>query len=220
MMLAAKLRSVFPAKSPARYTHINLYTTVAELARTHWKTGAHPAPQTIVEDEDEDWPAPQKEEHPSIERELAEAEADGSLSTRPRSHRPFSRKAELKPTPEEYATHRATLKKKFPEGWAPPRKLSREAMDALRSLHALDPARFSTPLLADKFRISTEAVRRILKSRWEPTREQQTRMAERERLARQTWKKGKREEEQRRYDRGEEERLALQEREDDRLSLT
>ena len=202
---------------------MNLYTTVAELTRKQWKTGAHPAPKSIVEDEDDEWPAPQKEEHPAIERELAEAEADGTLSSRPRSLRPYGRKPERTPTPQEHLAHRETMRKKFPEGWAPPRKVSREAMDALRHLHQLDPVRFSTPLLADKFRISVEAVRRILKSKWEPTREQKARMAEREREARRRWKVQKREEEQRKYDKAEEERAPLHgrgEEEEDRLTFT
>lgn len=49
--------------------------------------------------------------------------------------------------------------------WAPGRKLSRAAMDGLRMLHAHDPEVFSTPVLANKFQISPEAVRRILKVR-------------------------------------------------------
>ncbi|KAI0739026.1 hypothetical protein C8Q80DRAFT_1203404 [Daedaleopsis nitida] len=218
-MISTALRSILPNKAPSRHTHINLYTTVAELARTHWKTGAHPAPQTIVEEEDEDWPAPQKEQHPSMERELAEAEEEAGPS-RPRSHRPFSQKAELKPTPQEWVAHRETLKKKFPEGWAPPRKLSREAMDALRHLHQLDPARSSTQLLADKFRISPEAVRRILRSKWEPTREQKAKMAEKERQAKVQWKAGKREKEQKSYDEIEEERTLAMTRSKDRFTLT
>ena len=59
-MLAA-LRSVVPQKSPARYTLINLYTTVADLTRKQWRTGAHPAPQAAQEgeeDAEEDWPKP------------------------------------------------------------------------------------------------------------------------------------------------------------------
>lgn len=36
-------------------------------------------------------------------------------------------------------------------------------------------------MLAEKFRISPEAVRRILKSKWEPPREKRLKLAERER---------------------------------------
>ncbi|KAH9031628.1 hypothetical protein EDB85DRAFT_1958610 [Lactarius pseudohatsudake] len=92
---------------------------------------------------------------------------------------------ESDPTPLRWAKHRASLKAKFPEGWAPPHKLSRAAMDGLRALHAHDPDTFPTPVLAEKFRISPEAVRRILKSKWEPTKEQRDRFLERERRFRQ-----------------------------------
>lgn len=62
--------------------------------------------------------------------------------------------------------HRESLKEKFPEGWNPPRRLSRGEMNTIRRLHALDPIQFSTPKLADQFKISVEAVRRILKSKF------------------------------------------------------
>ncbi|KDQ58615.1 hypothetical protein JAAARDRAFT_104693, partial [Jaapia argillacea MUCL 33604] len=71
----------------------------------------------------------------------------------------------------QWVAHRTTMKKTFPQGWAPPRKLSREAMDGLRALHYHDPEQFTTPVLAEKFRVSPEAVRRILRSKWEPSKE-------------------------------------------------
>ena len=92
---------------------------------------------------------------------------------------------ESNPTPMHWAKHRASMKEKFPGGWAPPHKLSRAAMDGLRALHAHEPETFTTPVLADKFRISPEAVRRILRSKWEPTKEQRDRLLERERRFRQ-----------------------------------
>jgi hypothetical protein len=76
------------------------------------------------------------------------------------------------------------MRKSFPEGWAPPRKLSREAMDAVRQLHRLDPKKFNTPMIADKFKISPEAVRRILKSKWEPSAERRSALAVKERKQR------------------------------------
>ena len=84
------------------------------------------------------------------------------------------------PTPPQWSQHRASLKAKFPQGWAPPHKLSRAAMEGLRALHAHDPDTFTTPVLADKFHISPEAVRRILRSKWQPTQEQRARLLERE----------------------------------------
>ncbi|KAI0819948.1 hypothetical protein BC628DRAFT_1400169 [Trametes gibbosa] len=207
--------------SAPRRTHLNFYNTVAELTRTHWRTGAHPAPRSIVEEEeDEEWPAPLKEEHDSDVPEPAES-TSASTSTRPLPHRPYAMKPELKPTPQEFAAHRKTMQRKFPEGWAPPRKISREAMDSVRSLHAIDPARFSTPILAEKFHISKEAVRRILKSKWEPTREQKVRLAAKEREARTTWKQRKRDTERQKHESMQEEyRIIPEERADDKLTLT
>jgi len=95
------------------------------------------------------------------------------------------------PTPSHWAQHRASIKSKFPDGWAPPHKISRAAMDGLRALHAHDPDTFTTSALADKFRISPEAVRRILKGKWQPTQEQHARLLERERRHRQERVKSK-----------------------------
>lgn len=74
------------------------------------------------------------------------------------------------------------VKDAHPGGWSPPKKLSREAMDGLRIMHAQNPDVFTTPILAEKFRISPEAVRRILKSKWEPTRERRQKLAMREKM--------------------------------------
>ncbi|KAH9994527.1 hypothetical protein BJV74DRAFT_830961 [Russula compacta] len=77
------------------------------------------------------------------------------------------------------------MQQNSPQGWAPPYKLSRAAMDGLRALHAHDPDTFTTPVLANKSCISPEAVRRILRSKWQPTPEQRARLLERERRYRQ-----------------------------------
>ncbi|PLW10017.1 hypothetical protein PCANC_04264 [Puccinia coronata f. sp. avenae] len=60
------------------------------------------------------------------------------------------------------------LRRNFPDGWNPPKKISRPSMALLRTLHRSDPEQFSLPVLSEKFKISPEAVRRILKSKWEP----------------------------------------------------
>ena len=79
------------------------------------------------------------------------------------------------------ATHRRMMKERFPDGGNPPRKSSRDAMEGLRSLHAHDPTTFSTPVLAEKFQISPEAVRRILRSKWMPKRDERAKLLEKER---------------------------------------
>jgi hypothetical protein len=88
------------------------------------------------------------------------------------------------PTPAAYCAHRETLKRRFPEGWAPPRTISYQAMEALRALHAQDPVQFRTPVLANKFKISPEAVSRILKSKWRPSPERIAKLIARDNLAR------------------------------------
>lgn len=126
-----------------------------------------PRPQAILDDDDT--PVDLTEDDEIV---------NGARPNTPPLH---LRRPPAKPTPPEFKAHRAVMKKDFPSGWAPPRKLSREAMEGVRQMHRLDPEKFSTPVLAEKFRVSPEAVRRILKSRWEPPREKRLKLAERER---------------------------------------
>ncbi|PYH78009.1 hypothetical protein BO82DRAFT_249753, partial [Aspergillus uvarum CBS 121591] len=58
------------------------------------------------------------------------------------------------------------LKEKFKEGWNPPKKLSPDAIEGIRHLHQVAPEQFTTPVLAEQFKVSPEAIRRILKSKW------------------------------------------------------
>lgn len=149
------------SKSSASFSFIALYSTVSGLARRNWKITGR-TPPSLVHTEYMDEPLPGK-------------------AARLRS------KTSDEKTPRQFRVHRETLKKSFPEGWAPPRKLSREAMDGLRLMHSHDPERFTTPVLAAKFRISPEAVRRILKSKWEPKKEEREKLLQRERRQREEW---------------------------------
>lgn len=45
-------------------------------------------------------------------------------------------------------------------------------MEGIRHLHATQPGKFTTPVLADHFKVSAEAIRRILKSKWQPSDEE------------------------------------------------
>lgn len=142
-------------------------TNVTPYSRAKWNLPQSFAPPSLLDDHDE--PVDLTEDNDLV---------NGVRPNTPPVHR---RTPPGKPTPQEYASHRAALKKDFPEGWKPPRKLSRQAMDGLRELHHYDPQTFSTRVLSDRFKISPEAVRRILKSKWEPTLAQRTKLAERER---------------------------------------
>ncbi|KAI7849818.1 hypothetical protein BDC45DRAFT_447984 [Circinella umbellata] len=55
--------------------------------------------------------------------------------------------------------------------WQPKKRLSRIAMNQLRDLYAMSPEHYDIPALSEKFTISQEAVRRILKSKFIPTHE-------------------------------------------------
>ncbi|KAH9813307.1 hypothetical protein DFH28DRAFT_975446 [Melampsora americana] len=68
----------------------------------------------------------------------------------------------------EWLIQKQALKESFPTGWNPPKKISRPAMSLLKSLHKEDPYQFSLTMLSDRFKISPEAVRRILRSKWIP----------------------------------------------------
>ncbi|PYI28536.1 hypothetical protein BP00DRAFT_428290 [Aspergillus indologenus CBS 114.80] len=67
---------------------------------------------------------------------------------------------------EHWQTQKAALKEKFKEGWNPPKKLSPDAIEGIRHLHQVAPEQFTTPVLAEQFKVSPEAIRRILKSKW------------------------------------------------------
>lgn len=133
-----------------------------------WRITQLPSPKSILND-DSSRPVDLSEDDDAVNR------------VRPGTPPIHRRKPPREPTPEEHAKHRQVMKQEFPDGWNPPRKISREAMDGLRQLHHYDPKTFTTPVLADKFKISPEAVRRILKGKWEPSRDRKIDMLARER---------------------------------------
>lgn len=74
--------------------------------------------------------------------------------------------------PEHWQVQKAALKEKFAGGWNPPKKLSPDALDGIRHLHAKAPEQFTTAVLAQEFEVSPEAIRRILKSKWRPSEDE------------------------------------------------
>ncbi|KAK2464565.1 hypothetical protein APHAL10511_003423 [Amanita phalloides] len=153
-----------------RHSLSRLYSTkLTRPKRSKWLLDGLPPPKSLLDDD--------------AQVDLTE-DNDIVNGARVDAPPPHDRKPPLSPTPYEYKTHRETLQKRFPAGWSPPKKLSREAMDGLRQLHRFDPETFTTPVLAEKFRVSPEAVRRILKSKWEPSREKRIKLVERERESR------------------------------------
>ena len=76
---------------------------------------------------------------------------------------------------ETWQVQKDALSSKFSStGWAPRKRLSPDALEGIKALHAQFPDRFTTPVLANQFRVSPEAIRRILKSKWKPNAEEVT----------------------------------------------
>ncbi|OAA70589.1 Neugrin-related protein [Cordyceps fumosorosea ARSEF 2679] len=73
------------------------------------------------------------------------------------------------PKKEEWMIQKAAMKAKFPDGWRPHKRLSPDALAGIRALNAQFPDVYTTQTLADKFAVSPEAIRRILKSKWTPS---------------------------------------------------
>ncbi|KAG4304011.1 hypothetical protein PORY_002534 [Pneumocystis oryctolagi] len=73
------------------------------------------------------------------------------------------------------------LKEKFPEGWNPLKKLSPDTINQIKILRQENPT-YTASILSNMFKVSPEAIRRILKSKWQPSPEEYA-----DKLAR--WKK-------------------------------
>jgi hypothetical protein len=80
---------------------------------------------------------------------------------------------------ESWQIQREALRKKFPEGWNPRKKLSPDALAGIRALNRQFPNEYSTEVLAKRFEVSPEAIRRILRSKWAPTSEEEESRQER-----------------------------------------
>ncbi|KAK8087042.1 Required for respiratory growth protein 9 mitochondrial [Apiospora phragmitis] len=80
---------------------------------------------------------------------------------------------------EAWRVQKEALKEKFPEGWAPRKRLSPDALEGIKALHKQFPTEYTTPVLAAKFRVSPEVIRRILRAKWTPTTKQEERRQER-----------------------------------------
>ena len=96
----------------------------------------------------------------------ATSKSDPSATSRPRTEFPR--------TPREpWQIQKAALDKKFgTTGWVPRKRLSPDALDGIRALHAQYPQTYTTEALAEQFKVSPEAIRRILKSKWRPSEEE------------------------------------------------
>lgn len=98
----------------------------------------------------------------------------------PQQPRPFGKDASREPVDdwvppkkEPWQIQKAVMKEKFPDGWNPRKRLSPDAMTGIRALHQQMPEKYTTAVLAEHFKVSPEGVRRILKSKWQPSADTQ-----------------------------------------------
>ena len=97
--------------------------------------------------------------------------ASADLRTNPQNHK-YQR--------EQWQIQKRALSKKFgTTGWSPRKRLSPDTLEGIQALHAQYPDRFTTPILAEQFKVSPEAIRRILKSKWQPKEEEKERRRQR-----------------------------------------
>jgi hypothetical protein len=112
---------------------------------------------------------------PAIGREFGADTGSSSRFTITREH--AQRPAQNDWTPPErepWQINKAALKEKFPDGWKPLKRLSPDAMAGIRALHSQMPEKYTTKVLAESFQVSPEMIRRILKSKWRPSPEEET----------------------------------------------
>lgn len=133
------------------------------------------SPQT--ESKPKDSHTPSREPDSASATEPAQKSRESSKKKKDRNHSDKEDKKagnmkklfEKKKKPEPWQIQKKALKKKFPAGWNPPKRLSPDALDGIRHLHDTAPERFTTAVLAGQFKVSAEAIRRILKNRWTPS---------------------------------------------------
>jgi hypothetical protein len=79
----------------------------------------------------------------------------------------------------DWRIQKEALKQKFPDGWRPRKRLSPDALAGIRALNAQYPDIYTTAALSAKFEVDPEAIRRILKSKWQPSEEEETKRLQR-----------------------------------------
>ncbi|AOA62529.1 hypothetical protein PP7435_CHR2-0028 [Komagataella phaffii CBS 7435] len=98
-----------------------------------------------------------------------------SLNSGPRMHADWRK---MKTLPEWKRQKFALVEKLQGSKWNPKKKLSRDTIEGIRLLKEKLPE-LKADYFAEQFQVSPEAVRRILKSRWEPTLEERENIEER-----------------------------------------
>ncbi|KAL8651445.1 MAG: hypothetical protein Q9226_004706 [Calogaya cf. arnoldii] len=125
----------------------------------------------------ESGPVPSTQSRMTRERGSRPVVTRGRSSAKSSDHNGSRRPAAKR---ESWRIQKDALSSKFGSaGWSPRKRLSPDALEGIRALHAQFPDKFSTPVLANRFEVSVEAIRRILKSKWRPSDEEATSRSQR-----------------------------------------
>ncbi|KAF8852675.1 hypothetical protein BDZ45DRAFT_678170 [Acephala macrosclerotiorum] len=109
-------------------------------------------------------------------RQWLRAKRDREKAERAKKAAEAARKAERQAANdrEPWMVEKERAEEKYPDGYQPLKRLSPDAIAGIRALHAQAPEQCTTEVLAAEFKVTPEAIRRILKSKWTPSPEEQT----------------------------------------------
>ncbi|KAK3704192.1 Required for respiratory growth protein 9 mitochondrial [Vermiconidia calcicola] len=123
-------------------------------------------------------PGPNAAKKKPWEEKSAKSDKDKKDRSKVNADSQFNRQDALRPQnkkvkPENWQVQKAALEEKFGEsGWQPRKRLSPDTLEGIRALHSSDPASYNTATLSEHFKITPEAIRRILKAKWRPSQDE------------------------------------------------
>lgn len=155
--------SVAPSRGPKKTGRIR-----ADPPKSK-RNSKEPREQTYLTKHTDIQPKDREQTHTTrhIDLQPRDREAEREPDNRPRKKR------------EAWQVQKEALREKFPEGWAPRKRLSPDALEGIKALHAQFPKEYTTPVLAAKFEVSPEVIRRILRAKWVPSSEEEDRRQDR-----------------------------------------
>ena len=126
-----------------------------------------------------------------VDRRESDKGSTASMTRSSAAQKKLQKATTMQSPREPWQIQKAALHDKLQShAWSPHKKLSPAALDGIRALHAEHPDHFTTSVLAKHFKVSVEAIRRILKSKWRPKneKEEQARMQRWEKRGERIWK--------------------------------
>lgn len=112
--------------------------------------------------------------HKSILSDTEEQTSHNQPSKKPQSSLATQNVQRDSPPLQPWQVQKQALFEKFgSSGWRPRKRLAPDVLEIIRAMNSQCPEKYTTPVLAEQFKVSPEAIRRILKSKWRPNEEEQ-----------------------------------------------